>query len=55
MNILETIPAELSGYCDTRTGECIVTETGTTEETTTATAFHPNAQMPTTIHAAEGH
>jgi hypothetical protein len=32
VNITEIIPAEISGYCDAETGECITTETGTPTE-----------------------
>ncbi|WP_211841721.1 hypothetical protein [Rudaeicoccus suwonensis] len=40
INITEIIPAELSGYCDVETGECITTETGTPDGTTTEKDAH---------------
>jgi hypothetical protein len=45
MNITEIIPAELSGYCDIETGECVSTETRNPHGTTTENVAHTGGRQ----------
>jgi hypothetical protein len=47
VNITEIIPAEISGYCDAETGECITTETGTPHGTPAENVAHTDDDTST--------
>ena len=49
-NITEIVPAELSGYCDVGTGECITVETGTPHAATTEDVAETIARRCWTAH-----
>jgi hypothetical protein len=46
MNIPEIMPAELSGFCDVATGECIVADTDTDAATAGGSAIDDTSQPP---------
>lgn len=46
MNITEIIPAEISGYCNAETGECIITEPGAGHPPTTENAAQADDETP---------
>jgi len=47
VNITEIIPAEISGYCDAGTGECITTETGAGHPSATENAAQTGDEIST--------
>jgi hypothetical protein len=47
VNITEIIPAEISGYCDAETGECITTETGIPHATSAENVAHTDDDTST--------
>ena len=49
MNITEIIPAEISGYCDAETGECVTAETGTPHGTPTENVAHTDDKISTML------
>lgn len=53
INITEIIPAELSGYCDVETGECIITETGTSRGATVEIAPRADDEPSTAVNDSE--
>jgi hypothetical protein len=46
VNITEIIPAEISGYCDAETGECITTDTGAAHPPATENTAQTDDQIP---------
>jgi hypothetical protein len=46
VNITEIIPADISGYCNAETGECITTDTGAAHPPATENTAQTDNEIP---------